>query len=363
MFKLYSWKRTSLSIFAVAAASLGTIPFLATTALAQKVVDVSPAQNSQDVAADTSITGLFDTSDGSQVDLSTVKIFLNDQDVTTNSTITGNFFSYRPTQPLSAGNNQVKLEFNNVSGQSWVVSWNFAVEQPKPALEISSVTHNGGSEPLGSDATLLVTINGTPGSQGNVTLVEDGKVVRQFNTQEVSQGVYVATVTVGTNAVTEGIVVGRLQRQEQVTYSAANQSVAFSPNVTTQQVTQVEENPTTEPTPVAVESTPEPLTVNLTSHQEGEAISTQGFTLVGETLPEATVNVKVTSTVQALGGFVSIGGNTLLTEQAISADSNGRFQVEIPRPSVVTSGTRYTVEVTASKDEQTSSTSLNLTQK
>jgi hypothetical protein len=69
-----------------------------TPAMAQRVVNVSPEVNAQDIDPGASISGQFDTSTGT-VAVDSVMVFVNDQDVTSLSTITGNFFTYRPTSP------------------------------------------------------------------------------------------------------------------------------------------------------------------------------------------------------------------------------------------------------------------------
>ncbi|MDY6786133.1 MAG: hypothetical protein SW833_26905 [Cyanobacteriota bacterium] len=356
-------KNTSASLLATA--SLVVTPFLGTQMVrAQQVTNVNPTLNSQNVAADSSVYGSFNTNGGT-VDPNSVKIFVNDRDVTRQSVITGNFFSYRPTQPLSAGENQVRVEFKNTAGQGFVANWSFQVQQPRAALEITSVSHNATTTALGSGSTFLATINGTSGAQASV-LILDGTTMRRIPAQEVSSGVYVATLNLGSgDRFNEGIVIGRLERQGKAVYDAASQAVAFQPNAAMTQATQVQTTPTgqttTQPT-TTQPTTTQPATsavVNLqptfTSHQDGGVIDSQGFTLTGQTQPNASVRVSVTSP--------SLFGESTLVDSTIRADDSGAFTVRVPRPLILNAGIRYNVTAIANNGGQTAQATMTLTQR
>jgi hypothetical protein len=329
-------------------------------ALAQRVVDVSPDVNSQSVPPDTSISGQFDTANTPAVDLNSVRIFVNNQDVTSRSTITRNFFSYRPDQPLPPGQSQVRIDYRNVNGEQRSVNWGFTVQQPQATVQISSVTHNAASNQLGPGTTFLATVNGTPGSQASILLIQDGRTVRELQAQEVSSGVYVATLNVqSSDRLNEGIVVGRLRRQNQTTFAAASQPVVFNPSAGGTVV--VPDSSGTGTGTGSTGSTTQQLQPSFTSHRNGGEVSGSGFTLVGQTRPNATVDVQVTSTVSVLG-VVNLGGQTLL-DQEVTADQNGRFEVRVPGPRIPVPGTRYTVRATASLNNETSrATEITLTQ-
>ncbi|NJK99159.1 MAG: hypothetical protein HC910_00840 [Spirulinaceae cyanobacterium SM2_1_0] len=352
----------------LASAGLALSPLLGTElAQAQRVVNVTPSGTNQAAPADSSISGVFDTSDGSRVDVSTVQIFVNDRNVTSQSTITPSFFSYRPSGPLPPGSNNVRVEFRNQAGQSWRASWGFVVQQPQTALNISSITHNAATQPLGAGSTFLATINGTPGASGSVLLIANGQTIREIPTQEVSSGVYVATLNLSSgDQLREGVVVGRLQRQGNTIYGAAAQAAAFNPGSSSTPVTQVPQGSGVTQTG-GNQATQTPLgnlKPSFTSHQDGGTITSEGFTLVGQTQPGALVRVRVFSRLRALGGIVSIGGDTPLVEQEVRADAQGRFEVIVPRPTVVSSGTQYRVEAAATDGVQASEvTNLTLTQR
>ena len=310
--------------------------------LAQRIVNVNPSLNSQNVSPDTAISGVFKRADGAAIDLKSVKIFLDGNDITNRSTITRDFFSYRPERSLSEGSHSVRIEYTNNRGQNRTVSWDFTVARPKPAVTITSVTHNAVGKVLGPDATFLATINGTANARGSILLVQDGKNVRQFRAEEVSPGVYVATVNVGKREqIQEGIVIGRLQSQNQITYGVATEGFAFSPRGSSGEVP-----------PVGGGEITRPLQPTFTSHKNRDTIATSGFILTGQTQPNASVAIQVISELPILGGLIS-ARNTLVDE-TVQADSNGNFQVEVPRPPSLTRGLRYTIRAVASNQSQKS---------
>jgi len=350
----------TLALLAAAGGLLTASP-LVTPAIAQRVTDVNPGIDTTDVTPDSSISGLFAES---PVDPNAVQIFLNDTDVTAQSTITPNFFSYKPTSDLPAGENTVRVVYPGSNDQQRTVRWTFSVQPPQTALEVDSVTHNAASEALGSGATLLVTINGTPGAQGSVLLVT-GPEARELTAEEVSPGVYVATLPVAADDnFDDGVAIGQLSGSGEVLNAAAPQPVQLSgssaaatdPEVESEDTAASDSDSGTSETAAAPDADlPRP---SFTSHSNGDRVS-GGFTLVGETEPNATVEVQTSATRAALGGFVNIGTENLVDTE-VQADDSGRFSVQIP--SVPTgSGTQYAVEaVTISDGARSETTRLTL---
>jgi hypothetical protein len=365
---------TGLTTAGLMIGSAAIAPF----AMAQRVVDVAPAPQGQQITPDASISGVFDTAGTPAVDVNSVRIFVNGDDVTNRSTITRSFFSYRPSQPFSPGQNQVRVEFSNANGNRQAATWSFTVQPPQSVVQINSVTHNA-SQALGSGGTLLATINGTPGGRGRVLLIQDGRTVRELPAQEVSSGVYVASLNVqASDRIQEGIVIGRLERQGQTVFAAAEQPVVLTASaqtggqVTTTPIGQSNGTGTTGTgttgTGTTGTGTTSPTTgtvANLkptfTSHNNGDRVSGGGFTLVGQTSPNATVEV-VTSRLAALGGLINLAGQTLVNQQ-VTADANGRFSVQVAPPDLPAPGTRYTVRATARQGNQSSTTEIGLTQR
>lgn len=340
------------------AASLLIVPVsLSLSASAQQVIDVQPAISSTNAPPDTSISGQFDTR-GGEVDVRSVRIFVNDRDVTSRSTVTRNFFSYRPDQPFSPGPVRVRVDYRNINGEARTANWSFNV-QPQSAVQINSVTHNASNGPLNTGSNLRVTINGTPGAQASVILVEDGQVVREFSARETSPGVYVLNLGVErSDRTNEGIVIGRLRRQNQTVFAAATQPVAI--NVPGNSGT-----PTPPNRPSPNPGSPNPgqeadLKPRFTSPNPNDRVGNQGFTLVGRTRPYAKVKVQVSASTSVLG--VNLGGQSLV-DREVTADSNGTFRVDVPAAPLPVPGLRYRVQATATDGNQTSApTELNLRQ-
>lgn len=334
------------------------ITFPLATALpahAQRIVDVTPAVSAQSVSADALVSGLFEESGGT-VDTTSVRLTVDGQDVTSDSSITSNFFSYRPTTPFSPGQHQVQLEYTNTQGQQRVASWSFSVETAQPTVAITSVTHNA-IEPLATDATLLTTISGTPGLQASVLLVENGNVVRTLQAQEVSPGVYVASYSLQSSSNTHGIAVGQLTQGEQVIYAAAEQPIMISATAQSVDVVDSSVEASTVETAAVINLQPE-----FTSHTDGADVSGEGFTLVGQTQPGAMVSIRVDAATPVVGGFLNIGSSELVN-RTVTADADGNFTVAVPAPLVVADGTKYSIEATARVGDTTSPmTKLTLVQ-
>lgn len=324
------------------------------SAFAQRLVDVEPAVNGQNVPSNTSISGEFDAGNGPAVDPGSVRILVNGQDVTGQSTITRGFFTYRPAQAFPAGQLvRVQVDYRNVNGDRQTTSWSFTTQSAQPTAQITSVTHSATTGPQTPGSDFRVTINGTPRAQASVLLVQDGRTIREVTAQETSSGVYTATLPVRSgDRVQEGIVVARLQRQGQSTYAAAPQPFQFG--VATQPTPSPQPTPT--PTPTQGELRP-----RFTSHTDGAEVDSDGFTLIGQTRPNATVAIRVTYRVSVLG--VNVVEQTLV-ERDVQADRNGQFQLEVSPPRLPVPGVRYTVRATARQGNETSpETRITLSQR
>ncbi|WP_353673996.1 hypothetical protein [Synechocystis sp. LKSZ1] len=313
---------------------------------AQRVGNINPSQDSTNVPGDTTISGVFRGREGGGVALNSVRLYLNNQDVTNQSTITKDFFSYRPSQPLAPGPHQVRLEFQNNQGQPKSTQWQFVVQQPQASLVIDAVTHNAANQPLGPGATFLATITGTPRAQATILLIENGRGIRSLPVQEVSPGVYVGTLNLtAQDQIQEGIVVGRLQRNNQRVYAAASQGVVFSPNAGSGDV------PSGHPSPPV--TNPTALRPVFTNYQNGDRITSRGFRLQGQTRPNAQLTIRVTTSLPVLGGFLDLANSTLV-DQTVIADNQGNFQIQVPPPANFSRGLRYLIRATASQGNQTS---------
>lgn len=349
----------SVGVVALSAALTGGA-VVSPQVLAQQVVNVAPTGS--EAAGDSTIAWQFDSVDS--VEASSIQVYLNDQEVTSQTIIdtTRNYFGYRPPQDLAPGRYQVRVEFTNTQGARFAATWPFTVADA--AVEISSITHNGADQPLGSGASFLATINGTPGATASVLLVQNGQTVSTLPATEVSSGVYVASVTVGNNAVSEGILVGRLTQGSQVVYSVASQSFAFSPGTTTATVSQSQTGGGTQVVDSGVSQTEQvSLTLDVTSHTNRQTISgDRGFMLEGTTAPGATVRVTVVASAPSFGPFSIGGAQNVLENAPAEVDEDGTFAISVPRPGILQGGTQYAVQVTATLDGETEVVELILVQ-
>lgn len=343
---LYSWFPRALVIGA-AVVGLSGLP-----ARAQQITDPSPAQAATNVEPTSPISASFRSQDGVSVRPETVRVFVDGQDVTSQSVITRDFFTYRPAQPLPPGRREVLLEFTNTQGVTRRVTWSFTVGSPVRA-SIDLVDHNAGNRPLAAGEILLVTVKGTPSSRVTVYLVQDGQRVQTLPAQEVSSGTYVVNALIEPKDVTrEGIVIARLENGGQVRFMTAEQPARLIEGATggIQRLTTQE---------VSATISPSSLLPQITNLRDGDRVSGSSFTLQGTTAPNASVRVNVTAST-SLGGIIS--AQQTVTNQTVQADAQGRFTVTV-RPPIPASGTVYQINLTATSGNQTSPTvTLRLTQ-
>ncbi len=216
-------------------------------------------------------------------------------------------------------------------------------------LVIKSLTHNAAKQPLRAGTTFSVTMTGTPRAQVEIFLIEDGNNVRSLPVQEVSAGVYVASLNVrNQDRLEEGIIIGRLQRQNQVVFRAASEPVVF-------QSRGGAGGNSSNPRPSPEPENPNTLRPQFTSHQNEDRITTRGFTLRGQTQANAEVSIRVTSSLPVLGGFLDLASGILIN-QTVRADNQGNFQLQIPPPNNMSRGVRYLIQAAARRGNQTSPT-------
>ncbi len=338
---LSSWFPRALVIGA-AVVGLSGLP-----AKAQQITDPSPAQAATNVEPTSPISASFRSQEGVSVRPETVRVFLDGKDVTAESVITRDFFTYRPSQPLPPGRREVLLEFTNTQGVTRRVTWSFTVGSPVRA-SIDLVDHNAGSRPLAAGEILLVTVKGTPSSRVTVYLVQDGRQVQTLQAQEVASGTYVVNALIEPkDATREGIVIARLENGGQVRFMTAEQPVRLVEGATAgiQRLTPQE--------------VPSSLLPQITNLRDGDRVAGSSFTLQGTTAPNASVRVTVTAST-SLGGILT--AQQTVMNQTVQADGQGRFTITV-RPPIPAAGTVYQVNLTATSGNQTSPTvTLRLTQ-
>ena len=248
--------------------------------------------------------------------------------------------------------------------------WQTTEQRPKSlSLKIESIIHNGVNRALNPGEILIITMEGTPGVQASFLLINDKNTVREISAQEIAPGTYQSKILVSVKErVVEGAVMGRLQQGRQVIYRAASQAFTYHRNIArTPQVikpslpsTEVDQN--VFPPQASGMEINKHLHLKFTSHQNREAIDTNGFVLKGQTQPHADVKITITSKLPLIGELIELKGDTLI-QQTVKANSQGIFQLAIPPTHTAPSGLKYTIDAVAILNNQTSEpTQLTLVQ-
>jgi hypothetical protein len=227
-----------------------------------------------------------------------------------------------------------------------------AAAQAQTLPQITSVSHDALANRNSGDL-VLVTVRGTPNSQGSVLLIEDTAIAVITPLQEIAPGVYLAKTRPSR---AETIVVARLQQGTLKTVMAASTPIgpvlSSSPSPT----------PTPTPTASATPAASVALKPVFTSPKDGDKLRSKGFKLTGQTRPAAIVQITVVATLPKLGGIISLGTETLL-DQSVTADAKGQFQVDVPPPSVLGAGTRYAIKAIAQDRNDSATTQITVEQR
>lgn len=323
---------------------------------AQQIANPSPAVNATNVNSDSAISAAFRPLNGVTLVPGSLKVLVDGKDVTRDSVITEDFFSYRPAQPFSSGSHEVILEFMNSQNLTRRVKWNFTVGSPIKAI-IEAVDHNAGNRPLAAGENLIITVIGTPSSQVSLFLIQEGKPVQTLKASEILPGTYVADILVqAKDTYKEGILVARLQNGTQVRFGTAEQPVRLVEGATTTTQTLPPQTIDGSSAPVSSSS----LQPILQNYKDGDSVSGSTFVLQGTTAPNASVRIRINAENTA-GGVISVQRS--IADTTVQADSQGRFNYTV-RPSFITVGSVYQISLTGSLAGQNSPTvTLKLVQR
>ncbi|WP_041763422.1 hypothetical protein [[Leptolyngbya] sp. PCC 7376] len=338
--------------FLLSTATISSPLLLMPSAIAQQITSATPSGT--DVPNDSSITWKFDNS--SLVENGSIQILVDDTDVTGSSFIdlSGNTFGYKPSAPLSPGTHEVEVQFESTTGVGYRAAWSFEVVNVE--LDITAIYHNAVDAALTTGDTFNAELRGTPDATASILLVQNGNTLKTIEAKETTAGTYRISMPIGSgDRVSEGIVIGRLEKAGQVAFSVVDSPFAFNPTAVGSGAVVTQEITSDSPQTALITETVEPLTLEVTSHSDGDTISSNtGFTLEGQTNPDADVRVTVVSEAPSiLGGFLSIGSETtLLNRSRAQVDSTGKFQIVVPRPAIVNEGQQYSITVVAELDDQ-----------
>lgn len=151
------------------------------------VQNPSPANNGVASSLRPLISAVFDDGRGSGVDPKSVRIRFDGQDVTSDATITANFFNYQPPRNLAQGTYRVEVDLKDLSGNPGGSNWQFqinrqaAVPQPQQLLLQVTSPANNSQVPAGA-----VTVRGksSPGATIAVNVQATTSLVGLFGVNQ-----------------------------------------------------------------------------------------------------------------------------------------------------------------------------------
>jgi len=115
--------------------------------------------------------------------LKSVKVFVNNENVTESCIILPGFLSYKPSVDLPFGENLAKVQFTEKSGKKHLISWEFHIKRTNL---IKSIYHDYKS-PMMVKEILNVTMKGKPGGKAHFDIVG---LRSNIPMNEISPGVY-----------------------------------------------------------------------------------------------------------------------------------------------------------------------------
>lgn len=155
-----------------------------------KVKDQTPEPNSTVNNPRPNIAAAFETHGGSEIARGDIRLVINGKDVTPHATVTRDFISYTPGEPLPSGPQHIELAVSNQAGDRSEVKWEFT-EQDRPEGGIRAVSDNA-NRVLEPGDVLHVEMDGTPGSKAVFSVGG----IRDIRMNEVKPGHYVGEYTI-----------------------------------------------------------------------------------------------------------------------------------------------------------------------
>lgn len=99
---------------------------------APEIKELQPANQTRVPNRQTDISAVFNDGNGVGVDSRSIRLFVNNTDVTSQSTVNPNFVSYRPPQPLPGNAVNVELRVSDRAGNQTTRSWIFGFGDSGP---------------------------------------------------------------------------------------------------------------------------------------------------------------------------------------------------------------------------------------
>lgn len=292
---------------------------------------VTPENGARVTIAQPDISGIFEDI-GSQIDRASVVILVNGQNVTSQATITDNFFLYRPSANLPNGTVSLEVRASDRAGNAQTYRSSFVVETGAGSV-VKSFQHTARyyaqvGKPVGfkieTEAGAKVTVSA-------------GTVITDLALRENPAGVYQGSYIVKPTDKFDNTLV--------------------TAKITLKSGTVVEiEAPNRIPKVLEAAAAFGPATI--TSIQNG-ATAPNPMVLAGKALANTKVQVKITYSTTVLG---ALRVNGSIIEDIVEVDDKGEWRSESIRMSLPVSGsnTEYTVTVTAINADGTRATPTSI---
>lgn len=254
-----------------------------------KFDSLSPAPNAAIPPGKPLIYGTFSDA-GTGINTGSVRLLVDNQDVTGQATITESFFSYRPAADLPVGKKEVVIVARDTAGNETRKTWAFTVAAGENPVKSLTVQPSGKTLEPGDVLTLQMTA--APGGRARYSL---GEVVKNRPMRETAPGQYVGEYTLKKGDALAGVPISAV-------YTAADG------RETTQTVEQTIQ--------VAAGLPDKPI---ITNPQANGSAGGGSITITGKAAPGATVRYAVRYDGQLL--IVPAGG--AISNGEVKADANG----------------------------------------
>lgn len=300
---------------------------------APRVSDIAPPAEAKIATRRPLITATFSDQGGSGIDPERTRILLNDRAVTEDAEVTNRFFTFRPTEPLSARTHRIDLYVYDKAGNVTHRRWNFQLTEASQ-VGIKSVNTNA-QEILEPGDVLDVRMEGAPGGKATFSL----GAIKNRALSETSPGVYSGNYTI-----------------------RKGDDIANAPVIVT--LTTAEGEKFTSSTERSLQvATGRPAAPKITSPTDSDSL-TSPLVVRGTAAPNSTVRLKIDYANPVLG-VLAVRGTA--AEVEIPVDKDGKWASEPINISSLFSSkdTRYTITATAvSPNEEISTpTTLQLTRR
>jgi len=153
---------------------------------APRVDDLNPAPRSQVQKVQPLISATLSDQGGSGVVQEKVRILLDGRDITPESTVTGQFFSYKPSRPLNAQDHTVEVYAYDKAGNETHRVWNFGVVDNEKGIDAVETDASGTLQP---GDVINIRVVGQPGGTATWSLGP----VKDRPLREEKPGVYVGS--------------------------------------------------------------------------------------------------------------------------------------------------------------------------